>query len=261
MPLLEAHHIMEVTPMKNETLKKLKSMNLTAFANQYLDQSNNEMEYSSLSFHERLALMVESEYASRHNNAIQRLIKNANFSIPSAFMGNIAYLPDRHLNRDLLDSLSDNEYICDCKNVIIVGATGSGKTYISNALGVNACQSGYRTKYIRLPNLFNEIAKARDEGTYEKLMRHYSRFAVLILDEFLLIEITTFQRNELLEIMETRSGTATTIFCSQYTPEGWHQLLGGGAVADSILDRIMTSSYSITIKGDTSMRQRISTLK
>ena len=113
------------------------------------------MEYGSMSFHERLMLLVDAEYDSRHNNNIKRLIKNAKFSDSSAFLGNIDYLPDRHLNRDLLESLADNDYIRQGLNVILIGATGSGKSFIANALGVNACQSGYKTRYIRLPELFS----------------------------------------------------------------------------------------------------------
>lgn len=131
--------------MKNETVRKLKNMRLPAFAEAYQKQVDNEIEYQSLSFHERLALLADAEYDSRHNNNIGRLIKNAKFVNSSAFLGNIEYLPDRHLNRDLLESLADNEYIRQSLNVILIGATGSGKTYIANALGVNACQSGYKT--------------------------------------------------------------------------------------------------------------------
>lgn len=117
--------------MKNETIAKLKAMRLPTFSEAYQKQVENEIEYQSLSFHERLTLLVDVEYDSRHNNNIKRLIKNARFANPSAFLGNIEYLPDRHLNRDLLESLADNEYIRQSLNVILVGATGCGKTYIS----------------------------------------------------------------------------------------------------------------------------------
>ena len=106
--------------MKNDTLKKLRSMRLPAFAEAYQKQIEQEAEYISMSFHERLMLLVDAECDSRHNNNIKRLIKNAKFSDPSAFLGNIDYLPDRHLNRDLLESLADNEYIRQGLNVILI---------------------------------------------------------------------------------------------------------------------------------------------
>jgi DNA replication protein DnaC len=231
-------------------------MRLPAFAEAYQKQVENEIEYQLLSFHERLALLVDAEYDSRHNNNIRRLIKNARFVNSSAFLGNIEYLPDRHLNRDLLESLADNEFIRQSLNVILIGATGSGKTFISNALGVNACQSGYKTRYIRLPELFSEFEAARIQGKYKQFMKQYQKYSLMILDEFLLIPTSDSEQRDLLELMESRCGQSSTIICSQFTPEGWHERLGGGALADSILDRIIPSAYTMIIDGDVSMRQR-----
>ena len=173
--------------MKDDTFKKLKSMRPPAFAAAYQKQIEQEAEYSSLSFHERLMLLVDAEYDSQHNNKIKKLIRNAKFSDSSAFLGNIEYLPDRHLNRDLLESLADNDYICQGLNVILIGATGSGKSFIANALGVNACQYGYKTRYIRLPELFSELEAARIQGKYQQVMKQFQKLPLVILDEFLLI--------------------------------------------------------------------------
>jgi len=242
--------------MKNETVRKLKNMRLPVFAEAYQKQVENEIEYQSLSFHERLAILADAEYDSRHNNNIKRLIKIAKLANSSAFLGNIDYLPDRHLNSDLLKSLSDNEYIRQNLNVILIGATGSGKTYIANALAVNACQSGYKARYIRLPELFSDIEAARVQGKYQLLMRQYQKCALMILDEFLIFPTSDSEQRDLLELMELRCGQTSTIICSQVEPEGWHERLGGSILADSILDRIIPSSYSMVIKGDRSMRQR-----
>lgn len=242
--------------MKNETIKKLKALRLPAFAEAYQKQVDNEMEYLSLSFHERMMLLADAEFDSRHNNNIKRLIKNASLTNSSAFLGNIDYLPDRHLNRDLLESLADNEYIRKGLNVILIGATGCGKTYIANALGIHACQSGYKTKYIRLPELFSELEAARIQGKYQQVMKQYQKYALVILDEFLLIPASDQEQRDLLELMEYRCGQTSTIFCSQFIPEGWHERLGGSVLADSILDRIVPSAYTMKINGDVSMRQR-----
>ncbi len=243
--------------MKTDTQRKLEMMRLPAFAAAYEDQSEKETDYETLSFHERLALLVDAEYDARHNNRIQRLIKQAGFSNTGAFLNHIDYFPDRHLNRDLLTSLADNRYIQQAMNILLIGATGSGKTYIGNALGMNACQAGYKTKYIRLPELFAEFELARVQGKYLQLIKQYRKYALVILDEFLLIPTNEQEQRDLLEIMEYRCNQSATIFCSQFTPEGWHERLGGGALADAaILDRIISSAYTMTIGGSISMRQR-----
>ena len=141
---------------------------LPAFAEAYEKQIDQEAEYGSISFHERLMLLVDAEYDSRHNNNIKRLIKNAKFSDSSMFLGNIEYLLDRHLNRDLMESLADNNYICQGLNVILIGTNGSSKSYIANALGINACQSGYKTRYIRLRNY---SANWKRQGYKENIIR------------------------------------------------------------------------------------------
>jgi len=256
MPWSVGRPTMEVAAMKDDTLKKLKAMRLPAFAEAYQMQNDREPEYQSMSFHERLMLLVDAEYDSRHNNNIKRLVKNVGFSEPSAFLGNIDYLPDRHLDRGLLESLADNDYIQKGLDVILIGATGSGKSFIANALGVNACQSGYKTRYVRLPELFSELEAARIQGQYQKVMRQFQKLSLMILDEFLLIPSSDQEQRDLLELMEYRCGHASTIFCSQFMPEGWHGRLGGSALADSILDRIIPSAYMMRIDGDVSMRQR-----
>ena len=256
MPSSEARPTTGVSLMNNETLSKLQKMRLPAFAQAYQGQMAQENEYISLSFQERLAILVDAEYDSRRNNNIKRLIKNAKFTNSSAFLGNIEYLPDRHLNRELLESLSSNEYLCQGLNVILIGATGCGKTYISNALGINACQAGYKTRYIRLPELFAEFEAARIQGKYQALMKQYQKITLMILDEFLLIPLSDTEQRDLLELMERRCGHSSTIFCSQFSIEGWHERLGGGALADSILDRIVPSAYTMVVQGDVSMRRR-----
>ena len=155
-----------------------------------------------------------------------------------------------------MESLADNEYIRQSLNVILIGATGCGKTYISNALGVNTCQAGYKARYIRLPELFSEFEAARVQGKYQQLMKQYQKYSLMILDEFLLIPASDTEQRDLLELMECRCGQSSTIICSQFVPEGWHERLGGSALADSILDRIIPSAYTMIIDGDISMRQR-----
>lgn len=242
--------------MNNETIRKLQHMRLPAFAAAYQDQLTKSAEYEAMTFSERLSLLVDVEFDTRHNNNIKRLIKNAKLTNSSAFLGNIEYLPDRHLNRETLESLASNEYIQQSLNVIMVGATGCGKTYISNALGVNACQAGYKARYIRSPELFCGFQAARLQNTYLAVLKQYQKYALMIIDEFLLVSATEQEQRDLLELMEYRCGCSATIFCSQFSIESWHERLGGNALADAILDRIIPSAYTLRIGGDVSMRQR-----
>lgn len=136
---------------------------------------------------------------------------------------------------DLLgEELTQGKHILENEKLYRMGQNRIGKTYISCALGVNACHSGYKSKYIRLPNLFREIEVARTQGKYEQLMKHYENCQLLILDEFLLVSTTETEQRDLLELIEMRCGISATIICSQFVTEGWHEKLGGRAMADSI---------------------------
>ena len=119
-----------------------------------------------------------------------------------------------------------------------------------------ACRSYYSAKYVRLPDLLNELAVARGEGTFIKVMKAYKKVSLLILDEWMLLPLTDTQSRDVLEIVETRHQIASTIFCSQFSPEGWHQKIGESTLADAILDRIVHDSDTIFIDGDDSMRRR-----
>ncbi len=154
----------------------------------------------------------------------------------------------------LISRLSTCGYINECHNIIILGATGSGKTYLSNAFGITASRNFFTVRYIRLPELLAELAVARAEGTYRKVINHYKQVKLLILDEWLLLPLANDEARYLLEIVEARCGRGSTIFCSQFDIQGWHQKVGNETIADAICDRIVHNAYIIVLKGD-SMRK------
>lgn len=245
--------------MSEQTIEKLKKMRLSKFAEEYQNQKGNP-DYQKMSFDNRLTLLVDLEYDSRINHTIERNIKNAQFYDSTACLEKINYKPERKIDKALIEELATNHYIEDGLNVVISGASGCGKTWISNALGVHACRSKKRVKYIRLPDLLMDLETARIQGTYRKMIKQLGKLDLLIIDEFLLTSINEIEINTILEIMELRCNKKSTILCSQWTPEGWHQKLGGGPIADAILDRIINSSYKILLEG-ASMREEYSKLK
>lgn len=241
--------------MNEENYKKLKLLRLPAMAEEYKRQMNVE-DIDMYTFEQRLSLMIDNEADSQHNNKIIRLIRNGNFSESSASLTQIRYYEDRHLDKKLITELSTNNYISKNRNIIITGAAGSGKSYIANALGVNACQACMNVKYVRLPDLLNELSLARVQQNYRAVIKRYQKCPLLIIDEWLLVPTTDNEQRDLLEIFERRYRTGSTILCSQFSQESWHKKLGGGAIADAILDRIISNSVSIFIDGKVSMRAK-----
>lgn len=243
--------------MVNETIRKLHEMRLSVMAKTYMDQIEHPEEFASMTFNERFSLIVDRESDARLNTKLKKLVHSAKFPNNNADLEDILYWPDRHLDRDLIQHLRTNGYIDKKRNVIFLGPTGTGKTFLANALGINACYAGYKVRYLRLPDFFAEYAEAEAKVSQLDLMKSYQKVRLLILDEFLLIPINEFQQRMLLELLERRWGQAATIFCSQFDVSGWHGQLGSGAVADAIMDRIIPGSYKMKLESNVSMRQRI----
>jgi DNA replication protein DnaC len=237
------------------TLKKLYEMKLSSMAEAFRNQTQDQA-LSGLSFEERFGLIVDIEWAKRKNNRLTHLIRNAGFSETGACIENVEYAADRKLDKTQITTLSTCNYIQEKHNIIILGAAGAGKSYLGCAFGVAACRNFLAAKYIRLPELLNDLAVARGEGTYKQVIKEYKRINLLILDEWLLIPLSSLEARDLLEIVEARHKRASTIFISQFAPQGWHSKIGEETLADAILDRIVHDSYTILIDGKDSMRKK-----
>lgn len=231
------------------TIDKLLEMRLTAMADAFREQLDNEGRYKDSSFEERFGLLIDTEYTSRKNNALKRLIRSADFDQPEAHIADINYKAGRKLNRDLIERLATCEYITEHRNLFITGATGSGKTYLACAFGMAACLQRFKTKYVRLPDLLLDLEMARSDGTYKKVQARYANPVLLIIDEWLLLKPTETEQHDILELLHRRRKNSSTIFCSQYDSSGWYDQLGGddSPLAEAILDRIKHDAYKINI--------------
>ncbi len=236
--------------MTNEnTIEKLRSMRMSVMA-EALNHQLQDQSYKDLSFEERLGLLVDLEFTSRKNNRLARMIKQANFDQPQAALADINYSARRKLDKAMILRLGTCEYIEEAHNLIIMGATGAGKSYLACAFGMEACKKSYSVRYIRLPDLLSDIMLARAEGTYHKLMKQYRKVQLLIIDEWMLVSLNDTESRDLLEIIHARHKRASTILCSQFAPAGWHGKISEATIADAILDRIVHDSYTIQIHSD-----------
>lgn len=243
------------------TIDKLIEMHLTAMADAFrIQQTDSKMK--EIPFEDRFGMLVDIEYCSRKNNRLKRLIKNAELDQHDANIMDINYTSGRKLNKQLILWLATCEYITEHRNIFVTGATGSGKTYMSCAIGMEACKQYYSTKYVRLPDLLIDLEMSRNDGTYKKVMAKYANPVLLIIDEWLLLKPTENERKDIFELLHRRRKKSSTIFCSQYRAEGWYEQLGGSGspLADAILDRIVHDAYKINIESidpskDISMRE------
>lgn len=244
--------------VKQSTVDKLHEMRMSSMASAFQEQCTSH-DFDSFSFEDRFSMLVDKEWDKRRSNKKHKLIRAAGFRFPSACIEDIEYHEDRKLDRGQILNLASCSYISNNHHIILKGASGNGKTYISNALGISACRNFMSVKYIRVPDLLNELAVARLEGTFSKYKKYLQKVDLLILDEFLLTPLDSDQARELFEIVEVRTIKGSMIFCTQFEPEGWFTRIGSDEdtiLSDAIVDRIIPNSYQIMIEGKMSMRER-----
>lgn len=230
------------------TVEKLQEMRLHAMATAWLEQ-HNAADLGEMSFDERFGLLVDSEYLSRENRRLARLLREAKLRISDACIEDIDYPAARKLDKTLIRKLATCRWVQEHQNVVVTGATGTGKTYVACALAQQACRKGYRVLYRRLTRLFDEVMLARADGTYVRFLARLARADLLVLDDWGLVPLKERDRQELLEILEDRYDMHSLIITSQLPANAWHEYLGDPTLADAILDRVLHNAHRIVLQG------------
>jgi len=244
--------------INQSTLETLKEMRLGTMAATFDEQLKNPGLYRDLCFEERFGLIVDAEWARRQSNKLDRYIINSRFAEPHASIEGIEYHSDRKLDKAEMNRLSTCKYIDEKHHIILESASGNGKTYVSCALGNAACRKLKTVRYIRMPELLDELNVAKACGSFKKTIKDFAKVELLIIDEWLLRCLSSQEVHDLLEVVESRRNRST-IFCTQYSSKGWYARLGNdddNPVVEAILDRIIHNAYEIRIEGDISMRER-----
>lgn len=238
-----------------QTLEKLVKMKLATMAKS-LQERLSRSDHSDLSQSDFIGLIVDDEWIYRENRRINTLVKSAAFKDKEACLESIDYSVSRGIKKSVILELGQNNWIGKSQNILITGPSGSGKSYLAQALSNHACRSGYSCGYHRVSRLAQTLSQSRADGSYAKLLKKLSKYRVLILDDFGISKITVEQRNDLLEILEDRYRQGSTIVTSQLPVAEWHAYLGGERVADAICDRIVHNSHRIEVNSTESLRKR-----
>lgn len=231
--------------INEETKRKLRLMNIGEFI-EASEEQEQDVNALALSFDDRFQMMVDRVYQQKYNDKVHNLIKRAHLRLPKADIHNVFYHEKRTLSRGVIDELATGKYIDENQSIILQGYTSTGKTYLGCALAKEACRQLHRTRYIRVPDMLTEYAdKSILPGGKEKVLRKYSGFKVLVLDEWLLSDLSKDEIEFLFELFERRFDISSTIFCTLYRTEDWLKRLGSGAYAESIVERYEHNSIRI----------------
>jgi DNA replication protein DnaC len=218
-----------------------------------LEEQMQMPDIGQLSFEDRLGLLVDRETTYRDNRRVKTRLKKAKLR-HNACVEDVDFRSPRKLDKTLFMQLADCRWLKEHNNVLIIGPTGIGKSYLACALAQKACREGHSAFYFRLPRLLHDLSIAKADGRYDKLLKTIARIDLLILDDWGLDTFIKEQRHDILEILEDRHGVRSTLVTSQLPVKAWHDVINDPTLADAILDRLVHNAYRLILDGP-SMRR------
>jgi DNA replication protein DnaC len=230
-----------------DTLTKLDELRLSAMADATRELMRAPPD-QRLNFDEKLGIIVDREWTARDNRRTARRLKEAKL-VTQATLQDVACDPERGIAKATVRQLATCRWVSDHHNVIVVGKTGVGKSYLGAALADAACRAGHRSLFVRVPRVLEELALARVAGVSNSLLGKLARIDVLVLDDFLLNPMTDDQRRDLLEVLEDRYGKSSTVITTQLATKTWHSALGDPTIADAICDRVVHNAHVVSLGG------------
>lgn len=239
--------------MNTETLELMKKMRLHGMHRAF-KTSIESGKAEEATPDELVSLLLQSEYDERTNRKLERGLMNARFRYKSS-IEEIDYSPKRGIDKNQLHRFADGTFIAKKENILLTGSTGTGKSFLSSALGHQACLLGYKVLYTNATRLFAQLKMAKADGTVIKEMNRMEKQDLLIIDDFGIQPFDAASRLSLLEIIEDRHGKRSTILTSQLPVKQWYDVIGDKTVADAILDRIVHDAHRIELKGE-SLRKK-----
>lgn len=240
--------------LTQHTLDKMSAMKLSGMAEAF-EQQLRASEHTQLSFEERLGLLIDSEWSAREQRKLKRRLHVAKLRY-QASLENVDFKHPRSLDRQQVLSLGNCDWIHNRHNLVIIGPTGLGKSYLACAFVERACRRGYNASYLRLPRLLQQLAVARGDGSYERVLARLAKLELLAIDDWLLAPLRDGERRDLIEVIEDRSERASTIIAAQLPAKHWHAAIGDPNLADSICERLLHNAHRIELKGPTMRNTR-----
>ncbi|HKU37539.1 MAG TPA: IS21-like element helper ATPase IstB [Polyangiales bacterium] len=237
-----------------ETIQKLVELKLMAIVATLREWQQQEPPMHT-TFEERLALLVDREITERKNRIIARRLRDAKLPM-AATLEDLWCDPARGIDKATARTLATGQWIRAKQNVIAVGATGVGKSYIGAALAQGACRQGYRALCVRATRLSHQLAVARADGSYPKLLDQMAKTHVLVLDDFLIAPLKDTERRDLLEVLEDRYGRSSTVITTQLPTKAWHEAIGEPTLADAICDRLVHNAHVFVLKGSSIRKKK-----